>query len=470
MVVLGETFYEQQTKDTLVALCKSQHIDYANKNKSQLVAVLMQWEAALDHSQSPEAADASTSEHGAAAEVQPLNAGPVSNPGELDPHLQAALKEFPTDDHEGRRQLIQQYRQEAEARAEREAQRAEREAQAQREYQLQMARLQMQGSSQSSREPSSAQTPKPRPDHFPVMEKDGDLDTFLRAFEKACRQYQLPTQEWARYLTPGLRGKALEAFAALPQEQDGDYEAIKQALIAKYQLTPEVYRKKFRTLLRGPHDSYSDVVHRLGTHFDQWTQGLSVTTFTQLRDLMIKDQFFRLCPTEVRQFVMDREPNDVTKAAQIADAYEANRRSEVRKPVTTSWRGGKPAANASTPASQHTRGPVPVANSTRPTTELRQCYHCRQTGHLSHQCPARQKNPSSQAPGPNAAVLLVGGVVGRVCDNVQPVTVGGRVATGLKDTGAERTLIRPELAAPEEIIPGKTLTRSPESDCVQSLV
>ncbi|XP_069588526.1 uncharacterized protein, partial [Ranitomeya imitator] len=330
MVVLGETFYEQQTRDTLVALCKSQHIDSASKNKAQLVADLVQWEAARDQSQSSEAAEASTSEHGAAAEVQPLNAGPVSNPGELDPHLQAALKEFPIDDHEGRRQLIQQYRQEAqaqqaerEARAEREAQAQRAERQAEREYQLQLARLQMQGLSQTNREPSSAQTPKPRPDHFPVMEKDGDLDTFLRAFEKACRQYQLPTDEWARYLTPGLRGKALEAFAALPQEQDGDYEAIKKALIAKYQLTPEVYRRKFRTLQRGPHDSYSDVVHGLGTHFDQWTQGLSVTTFAQLRDLMIKDQFFHLCPAEVRQFVMDREPKDVTKAAQIADAYEA---------------------------------------------------------------------------------------------------------------------------------------------------
>ncbi|XP_069585125.1 uncharacterized protein, partial [Ranitomeya imitator] len=290
------------------------------------------------------------------------------------------------------------------------------------------------------------------------MEKDGDLDTFLRAFEKACRQYRLPTDEWARYLTPGLRGKALEAFAALPQEQDGDYEAIKQALIAKYQLTPEVHRRKFRTLQRGPHDSYSDVVHGLGTHFDQWTQGLSVTTFAQLRDLMIKDQFFHLCPDEVRQIVMDREPKYMTKAAQIADAYEANRRSEVRKPVTTSWRGGKPATNASTPASQHTRGPGPVANSTRPTTEPRKCFTCHQTGHISPSCPTKQNNTPAKAPGPNAAVLLVGGVVGRGCDNVQPVTVGGHVATGLKDTGAERTLIRPELAAPEEIIPGKTLT------------
>ncbi|XP_069612073.1 uncharacterized protein [Ranitomeya imitator] len=298
MAAMGEEWYKQLKKDTRIALCGVWQIDTTNKNKGQLVAALVQRETG----QSP-----------------------------------VALEEFPTDDRDGRRQLIQQYRQEAqaqrgerEARAEREAQAHRAERQAQREYELEMLRQGVMPSSARSREPSSAQIPKPRPDHFPVMEKDGDLDTFLRAFEKACRQYQLPTDEWARYLTPGLRGKALEAFAALSQEQDGDYEAIKQALVAKYQLTPEVYRRKFRNLQRGHHDSYSDVAHGLVTHFEQWTKGLSVPTFAQLRDLMIKDQFLHLSPAEVRQFVMDREPKDVTKAAQIADAYESNRRLEVR--------------------------------------------------------------------------------------------------------------------------------------------
>ncbi|CAJ0968735.1 unnamed protein product [Ranitomeya imitator] len=157
-------------------------------------------------------------------------------------------------------------------------------------------------------------------------------------------------------------------------------------------------------------------------------QGLSVTTFEQLGDLMIKDQSLHLCPAEVRQFVMDRDPKDVDKAAQIAGAYEANHKPEVRKPVTASWRGdksatnastpanqltrgpvpiasrrgGKPATNASTPANQLTRGPVPIASSIRPTTYLRQCFFCKQTGHTSAHCPEKQ------APGPNAAVLLVG--------------------------------------------------------------
>ncbi|KAM9296757.1 uncharacterized protein PAF06_017696 [Gastrophryne carolinensis] len=49
---------------------------------------------------------------------------------------------------------------------------------------------------------------KPRLEHFPMMEKDGDLDIFLRGFEKVCRQFHLPKEQWGRYLTPRLRGKA----------------------------------------------------------------------------------------------------------------------------------------------------------------------------------------------------------------------------------------------------------------------
>ncbi|CAJ0918153.1 unnamed protein product [Ranitomeya imitator] len=361
----GGTGSAEAGADTMSRLMQ---INAMGKNKSQLVTALVQREIA----QRPADAEAGPSKNGSAAEVQPQNAGPTSNQGVLDPRLQLALQQCSADDR--RLQLVLQFQ---------EAERAEQEAQAWRDNELQMAQLGSVPSTTWNREPNSTQIPKPRPEHFPVMEKDGNLNTFLLASGKACRQLVGSVTYWwkqgrigdrSRYPTQGLQGNALEAIAALPQEQDGDYEAIKQALITKSQLTPEVHRRKFRNLQSGPHDSYSDMAHGLRTHFDQWTQGLSVITFAQLRDLMIKDQFLHLCPAEVGQFVKDREPKDVTKAVQIDDDYEANHKSELRKPVTTSWRVGKPATNASAPASQHTRDPVPIANSIRPTTYPQQCF------------------------------------------------------------------------------------------------
>ncbi|XP_073533108.1 uncharacterized protein [Phyllobates terribilis] len=383
--------------------------------------------------------------------------------GSVDPHLQMALEQLAADDRDGRLQLILKFQERAEqrAQADREERQADREAaerQADRQHQLELAWIQKESSSTQTRESNSASCIKPRPEHFRVMEKDGDLDTFLRGFEKACRQYQLPTDQWARYLTPGLRGKALEVFASLPREQDGDYEAVKQALIKKYQLTPEVYRKKFRALQRGPHGTYSDVVDGLRTNFEQWIQGLSVTTFEDLKDLMVKEQFFHLCPVEVRQFVLDREPKEAAKAAQIVDTYEANCTPEVRKSAAASWKGGKPTTTPSVPASRPSAEPAP-SSSIWTAFNSRKCYTCDQTGHISLVCPERQKmNQTPEAPGPTAAILFVGGAGGRARENLQPITVGNTVTVCLKDNGAERTLIRPEFVLPEELIPGKTLT------------
>ncbi|XP_073525002.1 uncharacterized protein [Phyllobates terribilis] len=482
MATRGEPWYQQQTKPTITALCELIQIDSTGKTKDQMIAELLQGAAEPVQQQSPDDGAASQGPDGAAAGVPPVIASHTRSQGSVNPHLQMALEQLAADDRDGRLQLILKFqeraeqqvkadREAAERQADREERQADREAerhaqadreaaerQADRQHQLELARIQKESSSTHTRESNSASCFKPRPDHFPVMEKDGDLDTFLRGFEKAYRQYQLPTDQWERYLTPGLRGKALEVFASLPREQDGDYEAVKQALIKKYQLTPEVYRKKFRALQRGPHDTYSDVVDGLRTNFAQWIQGLSVTTFEDLKDLMVKDQFLHLCPVEVRQFVLDREPKEAAKAAQIADIYEANRTPEVRKSAASSWKGGKPMTTPSVPASRPSAGPA-SSFITRPASDSRKCYTCDKTGHISITCPQRQKkNPTPKAQGSAAAVLFVSGVVGGVCDNLQSVTVGDKVTMGLKDTGAERTLIRPELVSPEDLIPGKTLT------------
>ncbi|KAM5191708.1 uncharacterized protein ACMZJ9_002089 [Mantella aurantiaca] len=199
------------------------------------------------------------------------------------------------------------------------------------------------------------------------MDKDGDMDTFLQGFERTCRQYSLPKEEWAKYLTPGLKGKALEAFVSLSEDQGGDYEAIKEAIVKRYHLTPEVYRKRFRTMQRGSSDSYMDLACNLHTAFQQWLKGLSVTTFETLQELLIKDQFLHLCPTEVRQFVLDREPKTADQAAEIADSYAANRNFDSRRTTAPSWRGGKPAGSSSPDSQRKTsnnwRGGKPTGSS-----------------------------------------------------------------------------------------------------------
>ncbi|XP_077137774.1 uncharacterized protein LOC143803900 [Ranitomeya variabilis] len=336
--------YKKQSKEALTDLCEQRGIETADRSKELLICALVEQDIEQSAGTSGQGESPPQRDPAMPALAPEIPDGNASAEEHMDCTLQMDLQRLGTSDPNLRMQLILQHRQ------------AEREAAERREgraFQLQMAQIER-GISPQITPSQDINLRIPRLENFPVMEKDTDLDTFLRGFEKTCRQYHLPHEQWAPYLTPGLRGKALEVFAGLPPELDANYEAIKEALIRKYNLTPEVYRRKFRNLQRGSTDSYADVVSTLRITFHQWIRGLSVNSFEDLTDLMVKDQFLHMCPTDV-QFVCDWEPQTADQAARIADCYVANRMPEVQKPSGFSWRGSKPYGDPSPSAG---RSPV----------------------------------------------------------------------------------------------------------------
>ncbi|XP_075719871.1 uncharacterized protein LOC142760567 [Rhinoderma darwinii] len=472
--------YRNKRKDELLVLCEERRLDGTNKSKVDLILALVADDTQLHHSEGTEQETSASEERTGDSSQELAGHGSTSSTRSqngMESSLSLILQQIGNCDPNMRMQLVMQERQAEREAAQRKAEReaaqrqaefAERQAereyaerQAEREYQLKLTQMQLPSASSSPQgEPTDTVNLKPRLERFPVMEKDGDLDVYLKGFEKVCRQFQLPPADWAKYLTPGLKGKALEVFAALPTTIDQDYEAIKKALIQRFNLTPEVYRKRYRALQRTGTDSYSDLADGLKNHFRQWTQGLAVNTFEDLEDLMILDQFLHTCPMEVRQFILDREPKTLDKAAQIADVYAANRAPEARKPAVPGWKGGKPPINTFAPTRRSPGGVAP-APLPRPAVDNRRCFGCNQVGHISTACPEKRKTtplpkPSILSP----AVLFVGGRERASCDNLQAVTVGKTVTMGLRDTGAEMTLVHPELVSSEDIIPGKTLTVS----------
>ncbi|XP_075056966.1 uncharacterized protein LOC142143155 [Mixophyes fleayi] len=341
----------------------------------------------------------------------------------------------------------------AERQAERQAERESAEQEAERRYELELAKLKRQP------EAREAGISRPRPENFPVLEKDGDLDTFLRGFKKTCRQYGLAKDQWAQYLTPGLRGKALEAFADLPPEMDGNYEAIKSALLQHFNITPEAHRQKFRDLKRSASDTYSA---QLCASFKQWVGGLQITTFDALQDLMIQEQFLTLCPADVKKWVVDRDPASSAEAARLADKYTVTRAPAAKRgtfvPGQSACKGERPGGAPSPAVVSSSFGRVeakPVQGDTR------RCFICNRTGHLSAACPDRKTSTAStvEPPPPRSApaVLCVAGSQVSRNDNLQTVTVGDKVTVGLRDTGADVTLVRSELVGSSDIIPGKTI-------------
>ncbi|XP_068111085.1 uncharacterized protein [Hyperolius riggenbachi] len=109
-------------------------------------------------------------------------------------------------------------------------------------------------------------------------------------------------------------------------------------------------------------------------------------------------------------------------------------------------------------------GATPAAHSSD-ATYVPKCYQCGDRGHLKSACPKAkmtapgpsQRLPSNPFSSPSALVVGQEGTH-RSSDNHQLVRVNDQIVTGLRDTGADITLIRSHLVAERDIIPDKRLT------------
>uniref|UniRef100_A0AAV2KWG7 SCAN box domain-containing protein n=1 Tax=Knipowitschia caucasica TaxID=637954 RepID=A0AAV2KWG7_KNICA len=96
-------------------------------------------------------------------------------------------------------------------------------------------------------------------------------------------------------------GKALEAYSAMDEERAHCYRDLKEALLAKFDISPETYRQQFRAI--------------------------------------IMEQLLRVFPFEVRTWVKEREPGDGLTAAKLAVQYLNARKGGPARTGTTAQRG-----------------------------------------------------------------------------------------------------------------------------------
>ena len=80
-----------------------------------------------------------------------------------------------------------------------------------------------------------------------ALKDDDDIESYLITFERIMAAHKVGKERWPHYLAPQLAGKALLAFAALSITEVGEYEAIKDAILIRYNINEEAYRNRFRT-------------------------------------------------------------------------------------------------------------------------------------------------------------------------------------------------------------------------------
>ena len=241
---------------------------------------------------------------------------------------------------------------------------------AKREHELELARLAAtNGDGRTAARDDRAKAPK-----LPAfVDGKDDLDAYLQRFERFADTAKWHRTGWASKLSALLSGRALEVYSRLSEEAARDYGKVKIALMKRYDLTEDGYRRKFRASKPEVDESPDQFIVRLDRYLLRWLE-LSDTerTFDGLKDLIVKEQFIDSCPKDLAIHLRERAPETLAQIAKIADQYLEAHGKHLFSPVSR-----KPVLPPEREEAKNTQ-----SNST-----ALQCFRCNARGHRAANCP-----------------------------------------------------------------------------------
>lgn len=264
-------------------------------------------------------------------------------------------------------------------------------------------------------EKATVRSPKPT---LQKLGSEDDVKHFLATFERVAEHQGWPIEVWPTQLAGLLTGKALAAYARLSGENAASYDAVKKAILHRYDINEETHRRRFRGDRKQPEESYKNWGDRLRDHFRRWTRDQPMP----LEELMVLDQFLAGAPEELRVWLKERKPQSLQQAQELADDYTLARGSgwpnRKPQPVKNSPPASGTAGNTRQDCGDRPKGDrfsrprAPVAEGGRAQTNIhgdKRCFQCKKHGHLMYNWPNRQ--PPTAA-GVGRALLASG------CDEV----------------------------------------------------
>ncbi|XP_070000757.1 uncharacterized protein [Penaeus vannamei] len=236
--------------------------------------------------------------------------------------------------------------------------------------------------------------------HFPFPQfVDGrdNVDSFVQRFENWATQVELPRNHWSARLGNTLSRAALDVFTSLPPNSQLDYDILRKALLARYNLT-EGNRKKFQESDReAKKETLLQFMCKLNDHFDRWVFQSGVSQdYEGLKWLMVKEQFLSKCSRELATFVREhalKDNNDLV--AHVSLYLEAKGLSMISSPNQGAFTG-QPVSKSRVDGYIMKREGGDRRTTTGPPPP--RCFRCNRVGHRAARCPFAQQRSGTDRP------------------------------------------------------------------------
>ncbi|XP_060753832.1 uncharacterized protein LOC132864434 [Neoarius graeffei] len=276
---------------------------------------------------------------------------------------------------------------------------------------------------------------------------EAKVETFFTLFERVANAYHWPDVERTLLLQCTLTGRAQEAYSALDGTESLKYDSVKQAVLKAYELVPEAYRQKFRSMRKRPTQTYTDFARELAVQFNRWCVASGAETQAGLTNLILVEQLKNTLPEAMATFLSEREAITLTALAALADDYALIHKSRFSAPPSRDIRWSR---NTRTPrdAVPSNRGAPRARNQPDPSSV---CNYCLGKGHWKFECPVLRGKEKFKIPVKDNASALPVGHLACVDESFSPFVFDGYVSLRrgsdkiavkiLRDTGSVESFI-----------------------------
>lgn len=95
---------------------------------------------------------------------------------------------------------------------------------------------------------------------------------------------------------------------------------MKNAVLHAYELVPEVYRQKFRSLVKTPSQMFVEFARDKANLFHKWCAANKVETFEQLKELLL-DELMNCLPEKIVVYLNEQKVSSLSEAAIFSDEF-----------------------------------------------------------------------------------------------------------------------------------------------------
>ena len=191
-----------------------------------------------------------------------------------------------------------------------------------RQHEDELERLEAQKALTQPRETIKAKAPKIPP----FNEGKDEMDSYLLRFERYATVQKWEPDTWATGLSALLQGKALDVYALMPKEDALNYDKLKVALLKRYELTEEGFKRKYKKCRPENGETFQQFTTRMKSYFTRWIDMASIEkSYERLQDLILREQLTFICNRDLELFLREREPKSLEQASKLADQYKEAR-------------------------------------------------------------------------------------------------------------------------------------------------